>query len=347
MPSDSISDLWYLQPDQRDVGSEWLKGMQVGAQWKQQQIENRFKEEELRNQAIRIRAAAETALAKQVSDAQKANGFAEINAHLANVAENKAWADPKAEAEFWRIAGKYPHVIDHNELDSIYKNTFLAAQQSTEKAREADLRAATQTQIAESRSRDINRRIDVIEKAGATREEDKMAIAEIKDATERARIATTHEDRMMWQNISMDKLAAYEGLQQQKIIESQARTQAVIEKAKSLSAGLDAGQRAKMNIEFKAIEDRFIYGTGKGRMTPEQHEKAIDDLIDKYTPDSELLPPGSPPHAGAPVAPATAPPTPSVGTKTLTEALARDFLKKAGGDKEKARQLAREAGYVF
>lgn len=33
--------------------------------------------------------------------------------------------------------------------------------------------------------------------------------------------------------------------------------------------------------------------------------------------------------------------------KTLTKELARDFLSQAGGDKEKARQLARDAGYTF
>lgn len=38
---------------------------------------------------------------------------------------------------------------------------------------------------------------------------------------------------------------------------------------------------------------------------------------------------------------------PPVESKPLTEAVAREFLKQAGGDKEKARALARKAGYDF
>lgn len=48
---------------------------------------------------------------------------------------------------------------------------------------------------------------------------------------------------------------------------------------------------------------------------------------------------------GAPAAPATG--AGAGGTKPLTADLAKSFLKKAGGDKNKARQLAKTAGYTF
>jgi len=46
---------------------------------------------------------------------------------------------------------------------------------------------------------------------------------------------------------------------------------------------------------------------------------------------------------GNDVAPAAAAATP----KKLDQGTAKQFLMQAGGDKNKARQLAREAGYVF
>jgi hypothetical protein len=50
------------------------------------------------------------------------------------------------------------------------------------------------------------------------------------------------------------------------------------------------------------------------------------------------------PNGAQPAAPATAP---QAGAKPLDPATAQQFLKQAGGDKDKARELARAAGYTF
>lgn len=337
MAWDNIDDLWWLRPTPEQA--PFLPAAIAGVNIRHQAVMEKIDQQNASNNQIRTLIDLQEHQAKMQLQNKIAMGQGKLAKVMADISD---WSDPEQMQKIYQIGVENPELVGSPAWNGVEKMHENAVSMSIRKQQ-----VEAQRDIAEARSRDINRRIDVIEKAGVTREEDKMAIAEIRDATERARIATTHEDKTVYQTIAMEKLAAYEGLKQQQIIESQARTQVLRDKAKSLASGLDAGQRAKMNIEFKAIEDRFIYGTGKGRMTPEQHEKAIDDLIDKYTPDSELLPPGSPPPAGAPVAPTTAPPTPTVGTKTLTEALARDFLKKAGGDKEKARQLAREAGYIF
>src|SRR5947209_3582497 len=120
----SIDDLWWLKPDKHDVGAEWFQGMKFGAQQKQQTIENAFRAEELRNQGIRMRAAADSVLAKQITDVQRAKGFAALSSHLANVAQTNGWGDPKNESEYWGTVAQFAPVFDKDEVDKIYSNTY-------------------------------------------------------------------------------------------------------------------------------------------------------------------------------------------------------------------------------
>lgn len=142
-----IDDLWYLKPgggQDPTIGSQWLQGMKFGADLRQQNIENAFRQEQLRNEGIKMKAAAQAALAKQITDAQKAKGLAELSGHLATVAEESAWGDPKSEAKFWSIASQYAPVFDKDELDKIYNNSFAKHQEFKLKADEADRKAAAE-----------------------------------------------------------------------------------------------------------------------------------------------------------------------------------------------------------
>ncbi len=135
--SADISDLWWLkpQPTQSDpeVGAAYRAAMQMHSQ-------NQYLKQ---MQAEKIQQAMQLQRDKALSDAVRARGMAEITGHVSEVARTGTWNDPQQEAKFWDIASRYPQSIERNDLDAIYKNTFMEARNRQEKAR--DFGETTQT----------------------------------------------------------------------------------------------------------------------------------------------------------------------------------------------------------
>jgi hypothetical protein len=298
-----VGDLWWLKPgggQDPTIGSQWLQGMRFGAEQKQQGIANMFEAERVRNESIRMHAAADAALAKQVTDAQKAAGFAEINSHLANVAETKSWDDPKAEAEFWRIAGRYPHVIDHNELDTIYKNTFVETRQRNEKAREVDQREERLRAAEEDRTSARFHELEIKQQRADIYGEKTQNTADFQKAQQAFKEAQAETDN----KFKARKLEIASGLldvAQQKADTSEriaeARERFLERKAAQLERGLAPGEATMYRSEFESLRDLYQFPQpGAKKLSSDEYQARLQGLIEKY---HGTKPPGAtPPPAG-------------------------------------------------
>jgi len=126
--SADISDLWWLkpQPTQSDpeVGAAYRAAMQMHSQ-------NQYLKQ---MQAEKIQQAMQLQRDKALSDAVRSRGMAELTAHVSEVARTGTWDAPEAEAKFWDIASRYPQAIEKNDLDAIYRNTFLEAKRRKQQA---------------------------------------------------------------------------------------------------------------------------------------------------------------------------------------------------------------------
>jgi len=132
MPIDTnISDLWWLKPNNgqpehhgNEVGEAYAAAMRVNAQ-------NNYLHQ-LRGQ--QIEQAMELQRNKAIGDTLRAEGMTALTSHISEVARTGSWDDPEAEAKFWDIASKYPQSIEKNDLDAIYRNTFLEAKRRKDEA---------------------------------------------------------------------------------------------------------------------------------------------------------------------------------------------------------------------
>ncbi len=140
--STDISDLWWLkpQPTQSDpeVGAAYRAAMQIHSQ-------NQYLKQ---MQAEKIQQGMQLQRDKALSDAVRSRGMAELTGHVSEVARTGTWNDPAQEAKFWSIAAQYPQAIEKNDLDAIYRNTFLEARNRREKADEFTQTAQTKNLAA-------------------------------------------------------------------------------------------------------------------------------------------------------------------------------------------------------
>ena len=302
-----ISDLWWLKPgggQDNTIGQQWLQGMKFGADQRQESIDNAFKAEHLRNEGIKMKAAAEMALSKQVTDAQKAAGMAEINSHLATVAQNQSWDDPASESEFWRIAGRYPHVIDHNELDNIYKNTFVETRQRNERARQVDQREARLNQAEEDRAAARIQELDIKQQRANDYGYRVLDTKEWHDAQQALNEAKAEKDNTIKQR-KLDVAERLATVAEQKAntadMIANARAEFLVKKGKQMERGLGPGEATIFRARFEALRDRYQFPTDpKDKLSTEEFNKQLDILVNEFQ-GKVKIPQGEPAPAAPPV----------------------------------------------
>ena len=131
-----------------------------------------------------------------------------------------------------------------------------------------------------------------------------------------------------------------------KALEAQAAKRVVAPPRNMVLEKAIADERAALNkTRAELVKKPATDGTDPRIRDANYHIKKLKELTAQYQQSQPATATGTTPAA----APVVAPPTESASASKgkLTKELAQEFLKQASGDKAKARQLARNAGYEF
>jgi len=72
--------------------------------------------------------------AKQTTELMKQTGMAELSTFMASATAEDKLSDPKTQAEFWKLSGRWAPFMPDGMVNSIWDNTFKAAQDRKDKA---------------------------------------------------------------------------------------------------------------------------------------------------------------------------------------------------------------------
>ena len=78
--------------------------------------------------------------AKQTTELMKQQGFAELSSFVSSATAADKLADPKTQSEFWKLTGRWAPFMPDGLVNSIWDNTFKAAQDRTDRAMTTNIR---------------------------------------------------------------------------------------------------------------------------------------------------------------------------------------------------------------
>ena len=324
----------------------------LGFQQRQQVLENSLMQR-------RMKLAEDLQDAKVTSDYKKQEGFAAIASVMSEIAANDGYADAKWQAKFWETASRFPQALDDPSIQG-----FIGQFKSAEHARLQSELAWTRAEAA--RERDYNRlmatgmTVQGRENVANIQAQSRERIAGLKGA-----FGTNSEVTEIVNNPITGEPEGYKvflGGRQQYIPYKKDLTFSEKTEAGIIRHQLNAYQDALVKLQaqpqdeetdkqIKAIQQQMANAQVKFRSF---FRPSTPVPVPVPTTPPATQPFTVPPRTGvvAPtnvneiVAPPIGVPANATGIE-LSEELAAEYLKKAGGDVQKARKMARDDGYFF
>lgn len=154
---------WWLSresPNDAAAAAGFRTGVAIAKDRRDQERDRQAMELKMLDMAAdnrRTDLAVEQWRSKQTTELMKQQGLAELSSFVSSATAADKLSDPKTQADFWKLTGRWAPFMPDGMVNAIWDNTFKAAQDRTDRAMTGNIRDLEQARMWMSQANDAER----------------------------------------------------------------------------------------------------------------------------------------------------------------------------------------------